>query len=395
MTLEDGRTPELARDRDTAITVLHVDDDAAFLELTATFLDRQDAEFEVRTAEHAADALEILSSGSIDCVVSDYEMPGTNGLEFLEAVRERNGDLPFLLFTGKGSEEIASEAISAGVTDYLQKGRGSEQYEILANRIESYVDRRRTAAALAESERRLSTLMDNLPGMVYRCLNEPAWPMEFVSEGSVEVSGYAPEILESGQVAWGEDVIHPDDQGAVWDAVQGAIDAREPFEVTYRVDTADGEERWVWEQGEGVRDEDGELLALEGFILDVTERRRLEEELRRTARRFSAVVEASPEPIVALDVEGNVTLWNAAAEEAFGWDESEVLGGPLPLVPPEKRDEHREIVDRVLAGESIEGIEVDRQTAVGEPIRVSVSIAPLTDDGEVTGLMSVVTRVDE
>ena len=180
----------------------------------------------------------------------------------------------------------------------------------------------------------------------------------------------------------------------MWGAVQGALETDDTFEVTYRIHTADDEMRWVWEQGGGVRDDDGELLALEGFILDVTERHRLEEELRRTARRFTAVVEASPEPIIALDVGGNVTLWNAVAEEAFGWDESEALGGPLPLVPEEKREEHREIVERVLEGESIEGIEVDRQTADGEPVRVSVSIAPLTDDGEVTGLMSVVTRVD-
>ena len=388
-----GETPPSS---DGTVRVLHVDDDSMLLDLAEEFLARADPSLDVLTETGAEAALSTLASTRVDCVVSDYDMPGTDGLEFLEAVREHHGDLPFVLFTGKGSEEIASEAISAGVTDYLQKGGGREQYEILANRIASYVDRRRTAAALAESERRLSTLMDNLPGMVYRCLNEPAWPMEFVSEGSLDIAGYPPENLESGRVRWGEDVVHPDDQDAVWEDVQDALAAGEPFEVTYRALTADGEERGVWEQGEAVRDASGEVVALEGFITDVTERHRLESELRRAAGRFEAVVEASPEPIVALDVDGNVTLWNAAAEETFGWDAESVLGEPLPLVPSGKEAEHRAILERVLSGESIESMEVERVDANGVPICVSVSTAPLTDaDGEVTGIMSVVSRTDE
>lgn len=81
-----------------------------------------------------------LADAEFDCVVSAHEMPGRNGIEFLELVREEYPDLPFVLFTGKGSEAVASDAISAGVTDYLQKGSGTEQYELLANRIVNAVD---------------------------------------------------------------------------------------------------------------------------------------------------------------------------------------------------------------------------------------------------------------
>ncbi|PSQ57994.1 MAG: HTR-like protein, partial [Halobacteriales archaeon SW_9_67_25] len=108
------------------ITVLHVDDDPDVLDITATFLQRADRRFEVVTETDPDAALDRLDGG-VDCVVSDYQMPAMDGLAFLDAVRDEAPELPFVLFTGKGSEEIASDAISAGVTDYLQKRTGTDQ----------------------------------------------------------------------------------------------------------------------------------------------------------------------------------------------------------------------------------------------------------------------------
>jgi len=104
-----------------AIRLLHVDDEADFAETAGAFLEREDGRITVETAEDADVALSRLAETAVDCVVSDFDMPGRNGIEFLRVVRAEYPDLPFILFTGKGSEEVASEAISAGVTDYLQK----------------------------------------------------------------------------------------------------------------------------------------------------------------------------------------------------------------------------------------------------------------------------------
>jgi DNA-binding NtrC family response regulator len=117
------------------IQVLHVDDQPEITKLTETFLQREDDRFSVETATSADEGLQLLAESEIDCIVSDYQMPGTNGIEFLESVAEKYPNLPFILYTGKGSEEIASEAISAGVTDYLQKKSGPDDYALLANRI--------------------------------------------------------------------------------------------------------------------------------------------------------------------------------------------------------------------------------------------------------------------
>jgi PAS domain S-box-containing protein len=126
------------------VRVLHVDDDPEIGEVTAMWLERINDNITVLSETTVVAALNRLDEADIDCVVSDYEMPNTNGLEFLEIVRERYPDLPFILFTGKGSEQIASEAIARDVTDYMQKGVRTDQYEVLANRVENAVEQYRT-----------------------------------------------------------------------------------------------------------------------------------------------------------------------------------------------------------------------------------------------------------
>lgn len=121
------------------LTVLAVDDNPDFVGLTAQSLEREDPTFEVQTETNAIDAFELFADGDVDCIVSDYEMPEMSGLALLEDVRTLDEHVPFILYTGRGSEDVASDAISAGVTDYLQKHSGTDQYALLANRIRNSV----------------------------------------------------------------------------------------------------------------------------------------------------------------------------------------------------------------------------------------------------------------
>ncbi|MGC4119814.1 MAG: PAS domain S-box protein [Myxococcales bacterium] len=142
-------------------------------------------------------------------------------------------------------------------------------------------ERRRAEAALQESQRTLATLMSNLPGLAYRCENDADWTMRFASEGCLALTGLEPdELVGNRNVAYGN-LIVPEDRERVWEEVQRALSARARWRIEYRLRTKGGEEKWVWEQGCGILDAEGRLTALEGFVTDITERRRAEEDRGR------------------------------------------------------------------------------------------------------------------
>jgi PAS domain S-box-containing protein len=145
--------------------------------------------------------------------------------------------------------------------------------------------RKHAEETLRESRRRMHTLLGNLPGMAYRCTNDPDWTMEFVSKGCEAVTGLKPaELAARGFVQ----LIDPEDRDAVRNKVQQAIEEHRPFQMEYRIRTADGRSKWVWERGAAIFAENGEVEALEGFISDITERKHAEQELDNKARDLAA-----------------------------------------------------------------------------------------------------------
>lgn len=149
------------------IVVLHIDDEPDFLDVASELLAQQSDQLNVITAASAAEGLDRLATRSVDCIISDYRMPEKDGIELLKAVRAEYSDLPFILFTGEGSETVASDAIAAGATDYLRKGHGTERYELLANRIENAVEQYRTNQRATELER-VRALVSNIDQALIR-----------------------------------------------------------------------------------------------------------------------------------------------------------------------------------------------------------------------------------
>ncbi|MDM8006592.1 MAG: CHASE domain-containing protein [Phycisphaerae bacterium] len=142
-------------------------------------------------------------------------------------------------------------------------------------------ERERIASSLKENERFLSALLANLPGMVYRCRNDHDWTTVFASEGCLPLTGYSPaDLIENARVSFAE-LMHPDDRAGTWDKVQAALTRRTEFELTYRIRTAQGTEKWVWERGRGAFSAEGNLVFIEGFVADITEQKHIENELAR------------------------------------------------------------------------------------------------------------------
>jgi two-component system response regulator len=222
-----------------------------------------------------------------DIVIADYSLPHFSGVAALGLLKERKIDIPFIIVSGVIGEETAVEAMKAGAHDYLMKGTLARLIPAVERELREAETRREgrlAEEALRESQRKLLTLMSNLPGMAYRSRNDRESTMEFVSDGCMDLTGYQPsDLIDNRRISYAQ-LIHPDDREQVWNLIQVAVKLKSPHHLLYRIKTAPGGIKWVWEKGRGVFSRDGQLLALEGFITDITERKEAEERLKASLK---------------------------------------------------------------------------------------------------------------
>lgn len=159
---------------------------------------------------------------------------------------------------------------------------------------------------------RISTILSHLPVMAYHCQNDRDWTMTFVSDGCGLLTGYQPEdLIGNKTISWAQ-LIYPSDREAVWAQAQLALQTDVPFSLTYRIITASGQERWVWEQGQGVHSANGSVQAIEGFVTDVTDRmvtqQVLEQRVAERTHELTTLREVSHIITSTLDLEALLLL---------------------------------------------------------------------------------------
>jgi PAS domain S-box-containing protein len=252
--------------------------------LTATFLSRESDDFDVITEHEPRQALDRLETDSIDCIVCDYDMPEMNGLEFLEAVREEYPDLPFILFTGKGSEEIASEAISRGVTDYLQKGGGTDQYTVLANRIQNATAQHRAEREIERRSKWYQRILEYSSD--YVLIVNQMGNVSYVSPAIERVMGYTPEETLGNDSF---DYIIPEDEEIAMKSFSKTIENPDKeVTVEFRGEANDGSIRWLEVRGRNFFD-DPIINGVMVNVRDITARKEREREVERRNEQLEQV----------------------------------------------------------------------------------------------------------
>ncbi|MEF8883203.1 MAG: PAS domain S-box protein [Halapricum sp.] len=424
------------------IAVLHVDDEPALADTVATFLESEDDRFNIDTAMSASEGLEMLVGNDYDCIVSDYDMPGGNGIEFLEAVRDEYPDIPFVLYTGKGSEEIASKAISAGVTDYLQKKSGTAQYTVLANRVANAVAKYRSTerAEVIHRVRRIlrdvnqrlvrARSRDEIESEVCRVIGrtEPyqlAWiGVQRGTDRSIEpkaMSGEATDYLdaitipsvemgtleEPAELALREEElttvqsISADAPDGSWR--EAAADCG--FGSVAAVPMTHGEKVYgvlaVYSDRASFFDErERELLVELGEdTAHAIQRVESEQELREQRaelRVYKHAVESSTDLLAGIDTEYTLIFANERYRRFHGFSQEDVGELSLPDVLGEEWDEEvKQRENRVLEGDVVR-YEIERTDPDGERRTFSVQDFPLKDEsGAILGVVGSMRDITE
>ena len=242
--------------------------------------------------------------------------------------------------------------------------------------VRDITERKNSERIIAEQKRKLSTLMSNLPGMAYRCANNINWTMEFVSDGCYHLTGYRKDELINDKVVSYANLINKDDQLLVYETVQNAINNREAFTMVYRISTWQGIEKWVWEKGRAIYDDEGKVICLEGFVTEITERKLAEEKIVILAHALKSVSEC----VSIANLKDKIIFVNKSFSRIYGYSPNEIIGKPTSYLRSEKNDPEvvKKIYPETLAGGWTGELINKRKSGEEFPIHLSTSL--ITDD---------------
>ena len=259
-----------------AIRMLFVDDESSLLDLAKMFTE-QSGDFIITKVPNATEAIRLLLQERFDAIISDYQMSEMDGIEFLKAIRARGDKTPFIIFTGKGREEVVIEALNEGADGYFQKdGKPKSQFAELAHKIKKAVESRQAEKALRESEAKFRSVIESIPDVIWTIASDGR--IVFISPRVEKVYGFTPEeIYRGGDTIWlGR--IHPDDVENVKEQLKALFERKNLFDIEYRIQRKD--QRWIWlhNQALAIYEKDGIWYA-DGIFGDVTERKLAEDAL--------------------------------------------------------------------------------------------------------------------
>lgn len=199
------------------------------------------------------------------------------------------------------------------------QAKQSRSLETVSEQEKTNVQPSLATSLLHQKHDRLFTLIDSLPGTVFFCTNDPKWSMTYLSHGVLALTGYRSEDLIGNRALSYDTITHPEDLPKVLEAIEDSVAGGQPYVVEYRIYTKSGQEKWVWEKGAAVQDASGNVLGLEGFITDITDRKQVEEALRQAEVKYRSIFENAIEGIFQTTPEGHYISANPALARLYGY----------------------------------------------------------------------------
>lgn len=288
-----------------APNILIVEDDHGIGQLIQRTLERNGL-LTTRVVK-GAEAIEQISQGQYGLLLLDYQLPDMTGKQVVERLSKTQRLVPFVMMTGQGDERIAVEMMKLGARDYVVKDAAfidllPQVVKRVVREISAEKKLVETEAKLLEAKRSIFTLLSNLPGMAYRCQNDSARTMTFVSEGCTALTGFPPADLVGNSKTSFMELIHEDDREMVLNEIQSALAEKRPFQTVYRIRSDGDQQKWIWEKGSGVLSSEGDVEALEGFMADITERKEAEAQVLEYTKQLETLFDIALATSGTLDI---------------------------------------------------------------------------------------------
>ncbi|HTY16012.1 MAG TPA: PAS domain S-box protein [Methanoregulaceae archaeon] len=310
-------------------SVLYVDDEQSLLEVSKIYLEN-DGEIIVDTTASVTDAIDLIKTARYDAIISDYQMPVMDGIEFLKHVRNEAGDIPFILFTGKGREEVVIQAINNGADFYLQKGgEPRSQFAELTSKIKIAVDKKRAEDQLRQSKEQMADIINFLPDATYAIdLTGKVIAWNLATEEMTGVK--ASDVMGLGNFAYASR-IYGESRPILIDLILSEnkeIEKNYPYIIRqenkliseiYIPTLFNGRGAYVWLIASPLFDGKGNVIGAIESIRDISASKLAEQTLRESEAKYRGVIESIQDVYYRVDMDGNLVLASPSWARLLGY----------------------------------------------------------------------------